>query len=418
MSEWKTYKLGKLIDIQNGYAFKSEDFSDKGIPIIKIKNIVTPRISFEECEYFDKKLDSRMEQFLIKKGDILISMTGSHLNQIASAVGKVGKYQFDFPALLNQRVGKLLSKDKEVLDENFFFYFISRIETQIDLVTSAGGSGNQANISPSQIKNLELNVPLIKTQKQIAQILTSLDEKIEINLQMNQTLEAMAQVLFKEWFVNFNFPGFDGEMVDGLPKGWKEVSLNDVIHLIIDHRGKTPIKLGGQWSDEGITALSAKNVKDGKLVNLKEVGYVNDELYEKWMKEKLNTFDILLTSEAPLGEVAVLISNTKYCLSQRLFAIRANEKCKPTYLYSFLRSKVGKENVQKRATGSTVVGIRQSELRNIEILLPNIETQIAFEEVVKPLLTKIDENYNETNILTQTRDTLLPKLMSGKIEVE
>ena len=106
------------------------------------------------------------------------------------------------------------------------------------------------------------------------------------------------------------------------------------------------------------------------------------------------------------------------CLSQRLFAIRANEKCKATYLYSFLRSKIGKENVQKRATGSTVVGIRQSELRNVEILLPDDKTQIAFEKVVKPLLIKIDENYNDTNLLTQIRDSLLPKLMSGKMAVK
>ena len=79
MSEWKTYKLGELIDVQNGYAFKASDFSDKGIPVIKIKNIVPPRIVFDDCEYYPEKLDKRLEQFVIEKGDILISMTGSHL---------------------------------------------------------------------------------------------------------------------------------------------------------------------------------------------------------------------------------------------------------------------------------------------------------------------------------------------------
>lgn len=378
-SEWKTYKLSELVEIKYGKDHKH--LADGEIPLYGSGGIM---------RYVDTPLYEQESILIPRKGTL------SNLFYLNIPFWSVDTMFY--------------TKIKAGNNGKYLYYLLK----SMDLASMNVGSA-VPSLTTEVLNKVEINVPDEATQIEIAQILSSLDDKIELNLQMNQTLEAMAQALFKEWFVNFNFPNFDGVLENGLPRGWKEVSLDDVI---IDYRGKTPIKLGGQWSDEGIPALSAKNVKDGKLVNLKEVGYVDEKLYEKWMKEKLNPFDILLTSEAPLGEVAMLISNTKYCLSQRLFAIRANEKCKPTYLYSFLRSKVGKENVQKRATGSTVVGIRQSELRNIEILLPNIEIQIAFEEVVKPLLTKIDENYNEVNILTQTRDTLLPKLMSGKIEVK
>ncbi len=175
--------------MQNGFAFKSGDLKDSGVPVIKIKNIQPPNISLDEADCFPLEVTAKLNQFIVKKKDILISMTGSHVSQISSAVGKVGRYGFDKPALLNQRVGKLYSKDTEKLDDNFLYYFVSRREVQIELATNAGGSANQANISPQHIKDIEIDVPGIETQRRIAEILSALDDKIELNRRMNQTLE-------------------------------------------------------------------------------------------------------------------------------------------------------------------------------------------------------------------------------------
>lgn len=384
--EWKTYKLEDLIDVQNGYAFKSEDFSEKGIPVIKIKNIVPPRIFFGECEHFDGLIDSRMEQFLVKKGDILISMTGSHLNQIASAVGKVGKYSFDFPALLNQRVGRLHPKDKSVLNENFFFYFISRIETQIDLVTSAGGSGNQANISPAQIKNLKLSLPDIKTQTQIAQILSSLDDKIELNLQMNQTLEAMAQAIFKEWFVNFNFPGFDGELVDGLPKGWRIEKLASICTVKYgkDHKhlsdGNIPV-----YGSGGIMRFAEKALYDKESILIPRKGTLSNLFY---------------------------VTEPFWSVDTMFYTI-INEDRIRKYLFCLLKTL----NLASMNVGSAVPSLTTDVLNKIDILVPDNETLQDFENTISSFYSKMDVNNTQIKSLTQTRDTLLPKLMSGQISL-
>lgn len=441
---WKIYSLADICNrITDGTHFSPKEVIEGNRIIATVRDMTEYGFDIKDCKRIseDDYKDAVKNGCKPEEGDVLFSKDGT--------MGIVQFFKGNYELVLLSSIA-ILKPNKSLVDGKFLSYYLKNPVTNNYIKENFKSGSALPRIVLKDLKKLDLVIPEnISTQTAIAQILTSLDDKIELNLQMNQTLEAMAQAIFKEWFVEFKFPkslNYDSlDLPDeqdskkenqkeknhgnqdnpknqgsdnGLPKGWKEVSLNDVIDLIIDHRGKTPIKLGGQWSDEGITALSAKNVKDGKLVNLQEVGYVDEELYDKWMKEKLNPFDILLTSEAPLGEVSVLISNTRFCLSQRLFAIRTNDKCKPTYLYSFLRSKIGKENIQKRATGSTVVGIRQSELRNVEILLPEYEIQMAFEQVVKPLLIRIDENYNEINILTQTRDALLPKLMSGSLNLD
>lgn len=381
MTDWKTYKLSDVAEIK--YGKDHQHLVDGEIPVYGSGGIM---------RFANKALYEKESILIPRKGTL------SNLFYIDKPFWSVDTMFY--------------TKIKDGTNGKYLFYLLKTM----DLASMNVGSA-VPSLTTEVLNKVEINLPDLQTQIEVADILSSLDVKIDHNLATCKTLENIAQTLFNEWFVNFKFPEFDDKLIDGLPKGWMEVSLEEIVELIIDHRGKTPIKLGGSWVEKGITALSAKNVKDGKLVNLKEVGYIDDDLYDKWMKEKLQPFDIILTSEAPLGEIAILISNTKYCLSQRLFAIRANTKCNPAYLYSFLRSKIGKENVQKRATGSTVIGIRQSELRQVEVLLPDNKIQNQFEKVINPLLIKIDENYNNINKLIQIRDNLLPKLMSGKIEV-
>ena len=113
---------------------------------------------------------------------------------------------------------------------------------------------------------------------------------------------------------------------------WKEYTVADVISKVIDYRGKTPKKLGGDWSDSGYRALSAKNIKTGKIVQVDSIRYVSEDMYKAWMKEENQREDILITSEAPFGQIFFWNSDEKIVLSQRLFAIRINEKFYPKYI--------------------------------------------------------------------------------------
>lgn len=154
---WGVGKLGDLFDVINGYAFNSKDFSENGdFPIIKITNIVSPNINLLPAQYYSGDINNKLQKCLVNENDILISMTGSHMNQINSAVGKIGRYNYEHPALLNQRVGRLKPK---VRCNEFVFQTMLQEDVQKEILMAATGSANQANISPDTIKGVNIAIP-------------------------------------------------------------------------------------------------------------------------------------------------------------------------------------------------------------------------------------------------------------------
>src|SRR5699024_2330077 len=148
---------------------------------------------------------------------------------------------------------------------------------------------------------------------------------------------------------------------------WAKVELYELLTIVIDHRGKTPKKMGfDDFFSKGYPVLSAKHIKNGDLVNLDNLRYGNNEMYKKWMTEEVKKEDIILTSEAPLGETYYIDNDQKYILGQRVFGLRVNkEKVVPKYLEIWLSSLKGQQELFKRASGSTVQGIKQTELLKI-----------------------------------------------------
>ncbi len=178
-----------------------------------------------------------------------------------------------------------------------------------------------------------------------------------------------------------------------IPEEWGAAELGDLISLVIDHRGLTPKKLGGDWSSAGVQAISAMNIKDGRLVSLDGSKFVDETLYKKWMPVELEAEDVLLTSEAPLGETYLIKENEKFCLSQRLFALRTKKDILDSgYLFYFLHSPKGQQELHGRATGSVVTGIRQSELMKIEVDLPPVNEQSRIASILSSLDDKIELN--------------------------
>ena len=190
-------------------------------------------------------------------------------------------------------------------------------------------------------------------------------------------------------------------------KDWKLLKLNDIIVDIIDYRGKTPKKLGGDWSESGIIALSAMNVKQGQLVNLEKAKFVSEELYRKWMKSEVRQCDILMTSEAPLGETYFVARKRKICLSQRLYCIRANpDVVQPRWLFYALSSQSTKNQLNLRATGTTVLGIRQPDLREIPITVPPLPTQHKIAAILGNYDDLIENNTRRIKILEEMAGTI------------
>ena len=183
---------------------------------------------------------------------------------------------------------------------------------------------------------------------------------------------------------------------------WREVELEEVIELVIDYRGKTPKKLGGDWSQVGYRALSAKNIKTGRIVQEDAIRYLDSNLYTKWMKEKVNRGDILMTSEAPFGELLHWDSDEKIVLSQRLFCLRTNKKVDSKYLYYYMTTNRFQKELDARATGTTVRGLRQPQLLKCKIEYPPIKDQ----EAIANILSSMDEKIRVNNQINKTLENM------------
>ncbi len=230
---------------------------------------------------------------------------------------------------------------------------------------------------------------------------------------LNDNLRALASTEFFNKIRYQELEDCDVQVTDigTYPSDWSISTLGEVLETIIDRRGVTPTKLGSEWSNEGIIALSAKSVKNHELVNLDIANRVDNELYNRWMVQKLQSQDILMTSEAPLGEFYYLADFAEYCLSQRLFAMRANKNViEPTLLYFQLTDSIGKHQIDIRKTGTTVTGIRQSELIQVPIVIPPMEIQQSFAKFCDPIMLNIEKNADEIRYLSQLQDIILSRL--------
>ena len=188
---------------------------------------------------------------------------------------------------------------------------------------------------------------------------------------------------------------------------WKETTLGEVVDIIIDHRGMTPKKMGGDWASVGYRAVSAKSIKTGQLVNEDQMNLLPENLYRKWMKEEVEYGDILLTSEAPLGEHIIWKSEEKLVLSQRIFGIRTEKEVfDPFFFNYFIDSKYYQHQLKSRESGSTVTGIKQSELLKTKILLPPLSEQKEIAGVLSSLDDKIELLREENKTLEATAQTI------------
>ncbi len=182
---------------------------------------------------------------------------------------------------------------------------------------------------------------------------------------------------------------------------FKEYTVSNIIDEIIDYRGKTPKKLGGNWSEvpTEYMALSAKNIKSGKIVQIDSIRFVSESMYKKWMKQEVDRGTILITSEAPFGELLYWDSDEKIVLSQRLFGLKIKKEFNARYIYYYMLSNMFRSELCARATGSTVTGLRQPELLKCSIKIPKREIQDKIASILTRIETKINLNTNINNNL-------------------
>jgi len=354
----------------------------------------TKRVNEKEYTKYKKELSDRT---------ILLGINGT--------IGNVALYNSEKCILSKSAAYLNVIND---FDKKFLKYILLNDHFQKYIKTNATGTTIK-NVGLALLREYEFYAPeSISIQRLIASILSSLDDKIELNLQMNKTLEAIAQAIYKEWFVDFRFPGFNGEMVDGLPKWWKLKSLKDILALLKDGSHNPPNRV-----EAGIRFIAgATDIKD-LIVQFDKCTYITKDDYDKIHKNwEIQANDILLTIVGTIGNTAIVReSDLPFSLQRSIAVIRPIPEISHLYIYLLIKSKAFKNFLKSRTNPTGQPGIYLGTLSEYFALVPTKEVNYKFHEIQSPLFDMMQRNICENQILIEIRDSLLPKLMSGKIRV-
>ena len=408
---YKEELLGDYIDILSGFAFKTKDFVDKGVPIIKIKNISPPCVTLDDLTYVSNEVAEKQKKFILSYDDVLIAMTGSHINQWASVVGRVARVKYSDKTLLNQRVGKITIKDNAEADINYIYYYLSQDTVIIELAAKAGGAANQANISPAHIKGLSFPWPDLATQHKIGNILRSYDKLIENNQKQIKLLEEAAQRLYKEWFVDLRFPGYeDVAVIDGVPEGWRYKRVEEFGEVIT---GKTPSTSKTEYYGGNIPFVTIPDMHGNvfPLVTEKTLTKVGADTQKN---KYLPVNSVIVSCIATVGLVNIAVEACQ--TNQQINSVILQNDNELYFFYeSMKRIKALLDGVG--SNGATMTNVNKTKFSNIKVLYPVEDLIKRYNELCKPIFDKILALSKSIIKAEQARDRLLPKLMNGEFEV-
>jgi type I restriction enzyme S subunit len=420
--KWSVRKFNDIIDIIHGYQFRTDDFTKSGVKVFKITQIKGDGfIDISNCDYIAIERLDNFNKNKLKYNDILMALTGA-------TIGKIARFKSDEICLQNYRVGKFISNDKNVLSEDYLYYFLSSNLFFHQLLARQTQSAQQ-NIGKEDINRMTICFPDLPTQTTIAEILSSLDDKIELNNKINQELENLAQTLFKQWFIDFEFPNENGEpykssggeMVESelgeIPKGWTTEVLSEATKLI---RGISYRKPELVLKDEGIAFVNLKCFSINGTFRQDGIKYYNG----KYKNEQiLCNNDILvavtdLTQDREIIGMPILWDGSTTALPSLDTCIIRSERLElKNFLYYEFKTKRYKSRIIEHANGSTVLHLSVKGLETYVFPMPNESLLKNWSEIIQPILETINLNINEIIELSKTRDTLLPKLISGGLEI-
>ncbi len=421
--EWKTSRIGDCFDLVNGYAFKSDEFIESGIPVIKIKNVKANRMLFDDLSYVAHEFLKTRADKVVQKGDLLITMSGNRFDGSPDTwVGKVAQFNESRPFLLNQRVGILRPKKGAEVDRRFFSFSLSSHFYQTEFISIATSSGGQANLSPSQILGAPIEYPLLPEQIAIASVLGALDDKIELNRRMNATLEAMARALFQSWFVDFDpvrakldgrppaaldqataafFPEhLEDSPLGHIPKGWKAGTVIEGFNLTM---GQSPP--GDTYNEEGNGLPFYQGRTDFGF------RFPTRRIYCSAPTRYAKPGDTLVSVRAPVGDINMAIEE---CSIGRGVAAVRHKSGATSFTYHSIAN-LYPDFARFEAEGTVFGSINKDSFEKLPFVIPPTEIIAAYERQAGPLDEQIRALENQSRTLATLRDTLLPKLLSGEL---
>jgi type I restriction enzyme S subunit len=370
--------------------------------------------------------DKEKETSLLEDGDLLFARQ----SLVAEGAGKISIFLGDDEACTFESHIIRARLDKKAADPRYYYYFFrsfsgrSLIRSIVEQVAAAGIRG-------SDLAKLKVPVPALQQQHAVADLLSALDNKIENNRLMNETLEEMARAIFKSWFVDFDpvhakargeqpahmnaetaalFPSGFGE--DDLPEGWRTETLGNFVDIQNGYSFKSK-----DWQEAGIPVVKIGSVKPS-FVDVQSVSYVSDTIAAERSNFRLEVGDVLIGLTGYVGEVGrVPKCDPTPLLNQRVGRVRFQNKEFDPFIYTALRQSDFKIYAENQAHGSAQPNVSTKQLKAFQIVNAGDKILNVFRQLTKPLFEKSIANVSENANLANLRDTLLPKLMSGEIRV-
>lgn len=421
MTDWKETTLGevakKIAMGPFGSNIKVETFLNDGVPVISGAHLQGLKLEDKDYNFISEEHAERLKNSLVYRGDVIFTHAGN-IGQVAfiPSNSKYEKY------ILSQRQFFLRCDLAKILPEYVTYFFKTRLG-QHKLLANANQVGVPSIAQPSTyLKSISILLPSVEEQKEIAGVLGSLDDKIELLREENKTLEATAQTIFKEWFVNFNFPNAEGKpykssggkMIDSelgeIPEGWRMGKIKDFGKIVC---GKTPSKDNKEYFGGKVPFIKIPDMHGQVFINRTE-----DWLTEDGANSQRNKYipanSICVSCIATVGLVS--ITSEKSQTNQQINSIIPKKKIYLEYLFLALRN-IKDDLLAIGASGSATLNINTTTFSNINLLLPGDCSLGIFHQSISPMFQKLNYNNLQIQTLSTLRDTLLPKLMSGELRV-
>ncbi len=349
------YKIGDICDILNGFAFKSSEYVEQGIRIIRIANVQKGLIEDSSPQYYPIENESEISSFMLLEGDLLVSLTGN--------VGRVGLLPKELlPAALNQRVGCLRIKDVTKVNKEFLFYALNNAFFESKCIFNANGVA-QKNMSTVWLSEYEIDVPTLKVQNDICRILSLVDELINIHYQQIRYLDDLIKSRFVEMFGDISLTS----------------TMQEVCKIITDGTHQPP-----KFVNEGIPFIFVSNIANDRLTYNAEK-FISEETYNELVKRTpIEIGDVLLSTVGSYGHPAIVESNRKFLFQRHIAYLKPDkDKINCRFLHAVILSDVVKRQIDSKVKGIAQKTLNLSEIKSLQIPLPPLNLQNQFAAFVE-----------------------------------
>lgn len=408
-SEWVTFSLGSLCeDIFDG-PHATPKKTEHGPIFLGISNLVNGRIDLTKTEHLSE------EDFMVwtrrvtpQPDDIVFSYE--------TRLGEAALIPKGLRCCLGRRMG-LLRCDTTKADPQFMLYAYLGPEFQQTIRERTIHGSTVQRIPLIELPDFPITIPPLPTQRRIAGILSALDEKIELNRQANATLEAMAQAIFKEWFVNFNYPGATGELVESelglIPAEWY-TNKSEELFEVKDGTHDSP-----KSTIDGYPLITTKHLRDDGQIDFSVANRISEQdFFDICRRSKVDHQDILYSMIGTIGNIALVSEKDVDFAIKNIGLFKTSQRPDfAIFMNYYLRSDFSKSYFRERMSGSTQQYVTLKTLRNLPVLVPDSSSLLSWNSLIAPIIEKIHSNQLQEQLLAQCRDILLPRFMRGEIDV-